>query len=56
MCVVVVVLGRALVECVGGSLWVAGVVVRMGAMLCIVVDLIGWLFLCVCVCLVVDAF
>ena len=34
----------------------AGVVVRMGARLCIVVDLIGWLFLCVCVCVVVDAF
>ena len=40
---------------VWGSLWVAGVVVVMGSMLCIVVDLIGWFFLCVYVSVLVDA-
>ena len=55
--VVVVVLGRVLVECGGGgSLWAAGVVVGMGSRLCIVVGLMGWLSPCVCVSVVVDAF
>ena len=31
-------------------------VVGMGSRPCIVVGLIGWLFLCVCVCVVVDVF
>ena len=55
--VVVVFLGRVLVECgVGGSVWAAGVVVRMGSRLCIVVGLVGWRSPCVCVSVVADAF
>jgi hypothetical protein len=34
----------------------AGVVLVMGSKLCIVVDLIGWLFLFACVSVLVDAF
>ena len=57
MCAVCVfVLDRALVVWVGGSLWVAGVVMVMGSRLCIVVDLIEWLFLFACVSVLVDAF
>jgi len=41
---------------VGGLLWVSGVVVVMGSMLCIVVDLIEWLFLFAWVSVLVDAF
>ena len=41
---------------VGGSLWVVGVVVSMGSNLCIVVDLIGWIFLFACESRLVDAF
>ena len=48
VCVFVVVLGRTLVECGGGSLWVSGLFSRGdGFQAFIVVDLIGWLFLCV---------
>ena len=56
MCNFAVVLGRALVEWLWrGSLWVAGEVVVMGSMPCIVAGLIEWFFLCDCVCVVVDA-
>ena len=37
-------------------LWVTGVVVVMGSRLCIVVDLIEWLFMFACVSVLVDAF
>ena len=57
VCMFVVILDRALVVCDGGgSLWVVGVVVVMGSRLCIVVDLIEWLFLFACVSVLVDAF
>ena len=56
VCVFGFVLDRALVGCDGGSLWVAGVVVVMDSRLCIVVDLIEWLFLFACVGVLDDAF